>query len=110
IGSEIGLLDEIKDIRDELNMIQTIFQTQKGLLEEANLFKNLHAILDGRIRDVKSIDKHALKIQNDLVHILDLKQKQTNAEEAHFLSQQNIESSKQGQAIMTFTIVTIVFV
>ncbi|KAL3477275.1 hypothetical protein BJX99DRAFT_226321 [Aspergillus californicus] len=41
--------------------------------------------------------------------MLDLKQKQANAEEAHFLSVQNTESAKQGQAIMTFTIITIIF-
>ncbi|KFA80205.1 hypothetical protein S40288_10075 [Stachybotrys chartarum IBT 40288] len=66
IASEISLLADIKDIRDELNIIQTIFQTQKGLLEEANLFKNLQGIIDGRTRDIQGIDKHASKIQEDV--------------------------------------------
>ncbi|KAL2821445.1 hypothetical protein BDW59DRAFT_164181 [Aspergillus cavernicola] len=109
IGEEVELLGKIKDIRDELNMIRTIFQMQKMVLEDSALFKILQMMVDKRIKELDNIDQHASQAHEALKHILDLKQKQANAEEAHFLSVQNIESAKQGQAIMTFTIVTIIF-
>ncbi|KAJ0422730.1 hypothetical protein BJY00DRAFT_279339 [Aspergillus carlsbadensis] len=90
-------------------MIRTIFQTQKMVLDGSTEFRVFQGMVDKRIKEVDNLDQHASQAHEALKHILDLKQKQANAEEAHFLSVQNIESSKQGQAIMTFTIVTIIF-
>lgn len=45
-----------------------------------------------------------------LTHLLDLKQKHANAFEARFAREQAQFTGRQGQTIMVFTIVTIVFV
>ncbi|KAI0528444.1 hypothetical protein GGR58DRAFT_495970 [Xylaria digitata] len=109
IKEEVELLDDIKDIRDELNMIRTIFETQKSAVEGTGMFCNFSRLVDSRLKDMDRIDQRAARTQDALSHLLDLKQKQANAEETHFLSVQNIESGKQSQAIMTFTVVTIIF-
>ncbi|KAK3988464.1 hypothetical protein QBC44DRAFT_382394 [Cladorrhinum sp. PSN332] len=109
IGKEVGLLEKVKDIRDELKIIRAVFETQKMVQEEPAVFPTLLFMVKKRLKDLERIDQQALEAQEALKHILDLKQKQANAEEAHFLNVQNIESAKQGQAIMTFTVVTIIF-
>ncbi|KAI0159896.1 hypothetical protein GGR52DRAFT_576635 [Hypoxylon sp. FL1284] len=109
IKEEIDLLKDIKDIRDELNMIRTIFEAQISAVDGFVIFHHLQYLVTNRIKDVDRIDQRASRAQDALSHILDLKQKQANAEEAHFLSVQNIESGKQSRAIMTFTIVTIIW-
>ncbi|KAI1876265.1 uncharacterized protein JN550_001761 [Neoarthrinium moseri] len=109
INEEIKLLDDIKDIRDELNMIRTIFETQIAAARDPYMFRIFSMLVTNRLGDIARLDQFASRTQEALSHILDLKQKQTNAEEAHFLSVQNIESGKQSRAIMTFTVVTIIF-
>jgi hypothetical protein len=42
--------------------------------------------------------------------LLDFKQKQANVSEAHSARQQAEEAKNQGQSIMVFTIITIIFV
>jgi hypothetical protein len=63
IGEEVGLLNKIKDIRDELNMIITIFQTQTAVLDDPDLFKTLSGLVNGRIKELKRLDQQALNVQ-----------------------------------------------
>ncbi|KAK4115958.1 hypothetical protein N656DRAFT_410214 [Canariomyces notabilis] len=109
IDEEAQLLNKVKDIRDELKMIKTIFQTQREILECLSDFKAVVKDVDTRVKDVGRIDRYAYQTEEALKHLLDLKQKQANMQETHFLSIQNDQTAKQGQAITTFTIVTIVF-
>jgi len=66
-------------------------------------------IIDGHVSNLDRMDKHADLIYNSLTHLLDLKQKHANAFEARCARDQAALQAKQGQTIMVFTIVTIVF-
>lgn len=129
IDVETELLAEIKDIRDELQMIDKVLKEQKGVIpdladrmcEELGGRKTTSAmdiqkrskeqlkIVDTHIMDVDRMDKQAEQIYTSLTHLLDLKQKHANAFEARFASHQAQLAARQGQTIMVFTIVTIVF-
>lgn len=65
--------------------------------------------LDTRQRDLQRMDRRAESVYTSLRTLLDLKQMQSNALEAKFARDQAISASKQGQAVLIFTVVTIVF-
>jgi Mg2+ and Co2+ transporter CorA len=161
IHNEVKLLDETKDIRDELRMIlrvvndQALVMTdmasvlkpvdgqadmvsppaspQKGQLDQSSLhmvtqtvtegaaegpirsetisiaYKNRHPIIDANIRDFDRMLAHANASYEALNHLLDLKQKHANATEARFTRKGAEETARQGNTIMFFTIVTIIF-
>lgn len=129
IGTETKLLAEIKDIRDELNIIRMVLTSQLNILpdladdigEELGNRQKLEAselrkrsrdqmkIIEVHIKDLDRMDKQADLIYNSLTHLLDLKQKHANAFEARFARDQAALTARQGQTIMVFTIVTIVF-
>jgi hypothetical protein len=66
-------------------------------------------IIDVHIKDVARMDTQASSIYMSLTHLLDLKQKHANAFEARFARDQAQLTAKQGQTILVFTIVTIIF-
>lgn len=130
IGAETKLLQEIKDIRDELGMIAMVLGNQKSTLPQladaiAEDFKEArnHAkerdvkrkiedqkrTVDTHLSDVDRMEKLAEKIELSLLNLLDLKQKQSNAFEARFARDQAAGTVRQGQIIMVFTMVTIIF-
>ncbi|KAI4193008.1 MAG: hypothetical protein LQ348_002986 [Seirophora lacunosa] len=130
IGEETALLAETKDIRDELNMISMVLTHQKSvlqdmetaLLEEAKgsyqqymqseikkRYKEQLKVVEIHSMDVERMDKQAAGIYTSLTHLLDLKQKHANAFEARFARDQAAFTGRQGQTIMVFTLVTIVF-
>lgn len=134
IGCETSLLVEIKDIRDELNIIAVIlaFQCQMADQLEALVIEELQAgndrravdrlvleirkrareltrLLDIYRRDIDRMDRQAEIIYTNLTHLLDLKQKHSNALEARFARDQAVLAGKQGLTIMIFTLVTVVF-
>ncbi|KAL9581543.1 MAG: hypothetical protein Q9212_003843 [Teloschistes hypoglaucus] len=129
IGEETALLAETKDIRDELNMISLVLEHQlsvlddmmSALLEEATKhqpqvqsevrrrYKEQQKLVEVHIKDVERMEKQAEGIYTSLTHLLDLKQKHANAFEARFARDQAALTGRQGQTIMVFTLVTIVF-
>ncbi|TGJ83650.1 hypothetical protein E0Z10_g5092 [Xylaria hypoxylon] len=134
IGVETSLLAEIKDIRDELNIIMGILDAQlqtvvylEGFVTEEvrgeGSRRTTDAVvsevrrrageqkrsLDAKQKDVSRMDRQALSLYDGLTDLLDLKQKHSNALEARFAGDQAVIAAKQGQTIMVFTIVTIVF-
>jgi Mg2+ and Co2+ transporter CorA len=135
IGIETALLAEIKDIRDELNIITVVLANQTNVLDEfeGHMIEELRSegvnrrstdnivheirkrsreqrrLLDQHRKDVDRMDKQAEGIYTSLTHLLDLKQKHSNALEARFARDQAVIAAKQGQTIMVFTIVTIIF-
>lgn len=129
IDTETELLAEIKDIRDELQMIEKVLKEQRHIIPDlADKIKEevggqrspaasdvqrkkqeqLKAI-ETHIKDVERMDMQAEGIYTSLTHLLDLKQKHANAFEARFARDQAELQARQGQTIMVFTIVTIVF-
>lgn len=55
------------------------------------------------------MDKQAESVNTNLTQVLDLKQKHANALEARFQRDQAQDTARQGQTIMIFTLVTIIF-
>jgi hypothetical protein len=128
IGAETDLLAEIKDIRDELNMISKVLEDQRNILPdmEASItdiyreehksqqdvkrrFKDMLKTIDTHIKDLERMDKQAKRIYESITDLLDLKQKHANAFEARFARDQAAGTARQSQTIMVFTIVTIIF-
>ncbi|KAL9010649.1 MAG: hypothetical protein Q9173_004438 [Seirophora scorigena] len=72
-------------------------------------YKEQLKVVEIHSMDVERMDKQAAGIYTSLTHLLDLKQKHANAFEARFARDQAAFSGRQGQTIMVFTLVTIVF-
>ncbi|KAF3054827.1 Ankyrin repeat domain-containing protein 50 [Daldinia childiae] len=135
IGVETSLLAEIKDIRDELSIIAVLLDSQVAALADfedqvteelrsegpnrratdnvvAEIRKRSREQLRGlevRQKDVWRMDQQAASLYDNLTDLLDLKQKHSNALEARFAGDQAVIAARQGQTIMVFTIVTIIF-
>jgi len=128
ISKETGVLAEIKDIRDELNMIRMVltYQHQKlpdfadHLVDELGKksdesweirlrSKEQLKIIKMHLDDVERMDKQADSIYQSLLSLLDLKQKHANAFEARFGRDQAAFSARSSKTILVFTIVTIIF-
>jgi hypothetical protein len=127
IGEETDLLAETKDIRDELNMIAKVLEDQLHVLpdlqeavcdiykdeqrsqEVKKRFRDQTKAIEVHLKDIDRMDRQAERIYNSITDMLDLKQKHANAFEARFARDQAAGTARQGQTIMVFTIVTIVF-
>ena len=124
IEEETILLREIKDIRDELDMLKTIFMQQETVLKEMRknimnkleqddepfmqqlktdkAFDELRRRIENPKRDIDRMDEQAKRIYNSIRDLLDLKQKHANAMQA-------ADTARQGQTLMVFTVVTVIF-
>ncbi|EON66482.1 hypothetical protein W97_05580 [Coniosporium apollinis CBS 100218] len=126
---EFTLLDEIRDVIEELSMIENINTQQTEAMEELkdkrpdkygnsrptrrprHLYApvmypvQLHSRSIGRRATVESLFKSA----HQVLQLLDLKQKQANVSEARSARKFAEETEKQGQSILLFTVVTIFF-
>ncbi|POS74046.1 ankyrin repeat and protein kinase domain-containing protein 1 [Diaporthe helianthi] len=134
IHQETKLLAEIKDIQDELNIIDVVLSSQVNVLKEfqnnitdelrvegsrrttdgvikeiRRRFQEQERLLEVHQNDLDRMEEQADSIYSSLTNLLDLKQKHSNALEARFAREQAIIAAKQGQTIMIFTIVTIIF-
>lgn len=128
IGQETELLAETKDIRDELNMIKIVLENQKQVIPDLEVaicdiykeerrphqevkkrFKEQQKLIEMRVKDIDRMDEQAVRICHSITDLLDLKQKHANAFEARFTRDQAADTARQGQTIMVFTIVTIIF-
>lgn len=128
IGAETDLLAEAKDIRDELNMIAKVLEDQRSVISDLETafsdvykeerkkqhdlkrhFKDQLKTIDTHMKDLERMDKQAERIYKSITDLLDLKQKHANAFEARFARDQAAGTARQGQTIMVFTIVTIIF-
>ncbi|KAI0539580.1 hypothetical protein GGR58DRAFT_227295 [Xylaria digitata] len=124
ISKEIELLKEVKDILDELNIINTVLIRQKNtmktvssglencdvkgaLLDHHYIFSKIEHTSDEverLIYDAKQIQK---KMQ--INHLLDLRQKDANLSEAIWARNSAENTARQGRTILVFTAVTIIF-
>ncbi|CAG9975227.1 unnamed protein product [Clonostachys byssicola] len=100
---------EIKDIRDELNIFKSVAQYQKDV--EQKLLTNNSSNMRSRnptlrsnyvVDDVGQMERISLRIQSSISETLTL-------EQSEIANLQATLSVKQGKTLMTFTIVTIVF-
>ncbi|RDW72868.1 hypothetical protein BP6252_06775 [Coleophoma cylindrospora] len=111
ISREIELLKEVKDIRDELNILSTLFGQQSTVIKsfysaiQPQAPQSRTALMDAvnrHIAEVDVLDKDAGTSYTALENLLDLKQKQANVSEARI-------TRISGNTITVFTIVTIIF-
>ncbi|KEF60521.1 uncharacterized protein A1O9_02082 [Exophiala aquamarina CBS 119918] len=128
IDEEAALLVECKDIEDELDILANILRQQKQALRNMeDVFRTSKLVpydkridlyvqleeqqrnLDADILDITRMTQQARSVNENLTQVLDLKQKHANAVEARFQRYQAQEATRQGQTIMVFTVVTIVF-
>jgi len=72
-------------------------------------YRNRHPIIDANIRDFERMLSHANANYDALNHLLDLKQKHATVTEARFAGNRADETARQGNTIMFFTVVTIIF-
>lgn len=125
VGAETDLLAEIKDIRDELDIIRMVLGHQEHLLPELReavkgvynvdrsytrvrkaekLFDEHEKTITNPIKDIDRMESQADRVYESIRSLLDLKQKHANAFEARFARDQAAGTQRQGQTIMVFTI------
>ncbi|TGO07790.1 hypothetical protein BTUL_0247g00190 [Botrytis tulipae] len=105
ITEEVQLLVEIRDIRDELAILQMILSDQLNPVEEFSQIVAQHRSQSNSIKDrtsdrtiknylyrIEKMERLADKTYQSLNHLLDLKQKQANVSEA-LSSRKQMESS-----------------
>ena len=131
IAAEIELLSDVKDIRDELDMLRLVFEQQTQVIpgvheavdtilghekgSEGRKSKVLNRLgyheraIDRSVKEIERMDKQAERIYVSIRDLLDLKQKHANAVEASYARIQASETARQGQILMVFTIVTVIF-
>lgn len=126
IGEEADMLAEVKDIRDELDIIRHLLEQQSQIVSlfqqkvksinqssprtASNKFlENPQLMIELRLQHINRMDRQAERVYHSMVHLLDLKQKQANAFEARFARDQAESTALQGKILMVFTMVTIVF-
>ena len=104
---ETGLLDEVKDILDELNILKNLALDQKAVYER---WKSVSGMEDYRRftptetkEDIEDMIEDAKSVQSAINTLLDLKQKEATILEAQ-------ATRRQSDAVMVFTVVTIIFV
>ncbi|KAH7093422.1 hypothetical protein FB567DRAFT_174060 [Paraphoma chrysanthemicola] len=116
IENEIKLLQEIKDIRDELNMLSRVMSDQIDVIAKLSQWASSPHDkfdygwdVDARRVQIKRMDEDAERVEKSLNHLLDFKQKQINIQEAQQSRKQAEETALQGKFIFVFTIVTVIF-
>ena len=133
------MLTELKDIRDELHIMETILVDQQRVarsllnlqtklirnhqtslfssikIESARpedleeTFEPINTIIDQGLQDIAQLDAQATRLSRSLSELLQLKQAHYNAFELEFSRDLALDAAKQGRAVLVFTIVTIVF-
>ncbi|KAK2018663.1 hypothetical protein LZ32DRAFT_575203 [Colletotrichum eremochloae] len=108
LRAEIELLQEIDDVREEINMIKRVLRSQERVLdgfreaaerppgEPAKAYK--HPTLDF----FKRLEEDANRVRDSITTLLDLRQREANIEEA-------LSASEQSKILFIFTGATVVF-
>lgn len=98
------LIDELSSDRygSSKKVSSFVMDIRKRMLDQERRLK-VHK------RDIDAMDEQSERLYKSLRDLLDLKQKHSNALEARFSSEQALAAAKEGQTIMVFTIVTIIF-
>ncbi|QSZ36823.1 hypothetical protein DSL72_006706 [Monilinia vaccinii-corymbosi] len=106
ISSETELLDMIRDIRDELHMLNSLAEDQEFVWKQAfasNDVMNLNSCTPTDIKkDLTSMLSEANRTENYINTLLDLRR-------AEFGRLQASDSARQSNIIFIFTIITIIF-
>ncbi|KAM0815307.1 putative KRR-R motif-containing protein 1 [Seiridium cardinale] len=120
LSEETNLLKVVKDIQDELNIIKTVLLGQKKVLDATRnilhtgnkdfaVFYDALSKIDVTHQAVDKLIHDAQRTQDNINHLLDLRQKEANLSEAIWARKASEDTTLQGRTIMVFTVVTIVF-
>ncbi|KAL4905602.1 hypothetical protein BDW74DRAFT_177971 [Aspergillus multicolor] len=123
IGPETTVLREVKGICDELNILKSLCEDQEHVWAQAEEIlgsDDSTQTASSTPSDVKKqiigMIHEAEVVQKDINSLLDLKHKQANLLEVKFARQhakaaekQAADTAKQGDTLLVFTVVTIVF-
>ncbi|KAH8766931.1 hypothetical protein F5882DRAFT_510319 [Hyaloscypha sp. PMI_1271] len=124
ISAESKLLKEVKDILDELKMIDAVLSDQQKVLDlnasttrefvgldfqDMNSWKQMTKVVSEIQESFNNMREHARSIEVGLEHLLDLKQKQANLWEARSSREGAESTAAQGNTLLVFTVVTIIF-
>ncbi|KAH0543141.1 hypothetical protein FGG08_002486 [Glutinoglossum americanum] len=120
IGSEMMLLAEIKDVRNELQMISEVLERQSTCLEQLDkaITTNIHTSVAKKLEpkvtfahQIDGVKRYLEYISSMNAQAEDLYQsKYAGVFEARYSRQQAVSAARQGHVILVFTIVTIIFV
>ncbi|KAL4910534.1 hypothetical protein BDW74DRAFT_172005 [Aspergillus multicolor] len=112
INTEFYLLREIKDILEELRMLRQVFEQQQvvlaSLAEKPSVLPlaDLHQVLADEsmqyLRRIDMMQKEAERTNASITSLMDLRQCHATLSEAQ-------STGRQGNTIMVFTVVTILF-
>ncbi|KAI0459738.1 hypothetical protein F5B21DRAFT_254741 [Xylaria acuta] len=106
------LLKQIKDIRDEINMLKSVLTQQKSVWNELHDRQAGEHNLRGpayAINNIDEMDAQAARVQDAVLSVLGLEQNEASIQEAMTSREQAQESIRQGRTLMAFTVVTIFF-
>lgn len=129
IEPETTLLEEVKDIKDELNILAHVFSDQKLVLDSMLDNLGLRSVSENNSLRQKlastwhdhlsSMNQHAQEVeimkqpvedmQRALTDLLEHKQRYANSIEARFARKQADSTAAAGRTILVFTIVTVIF-
>ncbi|KAJ9487796.1 hypothetical protein VN97_g5510 [Penicillium thymicola] len=116
ILEETKLLEEVKDIHGELNILKKLAQDQENVWRQALQPQNDYGEISGGFSpseikaEIEEMIQQTEMIKQSLSTLLDLKQKQANIFEAEYTRKQSEDTAIQGDTVMVFTVVTILFV
>ncbi|KAI0875578.1 hypothetical protein GGS24DRAFT_454664 [Hypoxylon argillaceum] len=124
IKDDIKDLREIKDIQDELGIMMYLFRIQEDAIKEMYdvmqgknhrtqastmpSYSYAREIVERNLEEVKRLDHSAEKAVN-AIERLELKQKQADSLLTGAIYRINDATDKQGKTLLTFTVVTIIF-
>ncbi|KAK1621840.1 hypothetical protein BDP81DRAFT_511137 [Colletotrichum phormii] len=107
LRAEIELLQEIDDVREEINMIKRVLRSQERVFDG---FREAEAERQGVVKPYKHptldffkrLEEDANRVRDSITTLLDLRQREANIEEA-------LSASEQSKILFIFTGATVVF-
>ncbi|KAF4958663.1 hypothetical protein FGADI_2211 [Fusarium gaditjirri] len=117
IERETKLLFEIRDIRDELDMLKALAEHQETVWKQAfeteelrGCFQNHHPYTPTDvIKDLMGLTLEVDKAIESINSLLDLRTKQASIKDAEYGREQANDEARQSKIVFIFTIVTVIF-
>jgi Mg2+ and Co2+ transporter CorA len=129
IHTETKLLEEVKDIQDELGILLQVVDDQQGVHKDicatfgpllrteggpyqarsSGILDEQNMLLEQQRAEIENMLKQVKSTYKSITDLLDLKQKQANVFEARAARKLAVETARAGGTLMVFTIVTVIF-
>ncbi|GAW19402.1 hypothetical protein ANO14919_088880 [Xylariales sp. No.14919] len=116
ISAEMTVLESIRDIRDELNILKSLAEDQEVVWKQA--FASIYPEKESQFglhtpaevkRDLDAMLLEARNIEDYITNLLDLRQADYSREQADVSGRLAADSAQQSRVIFIFTVITIVF-